>query len=210
MKLIIFDMDGVLVDACEWHRIALNHALLQISNYEIPAKDHIKKFNGIPTRSKLQILLEMGAIKFEDIKKIEDLKQEKTLLAIENYASYDEQKVKMMKEIRSQGIKIACYTNSVRMTAEAMLRKTGLLDYIDLLITNQDVKKHKPDPEGYNFCIDKFGLEKNKCAIIEDSEVGIEAARKSGANVFTVNGPQDVSIDLIRRILHESFDPDGG
>ena len=49
-KLIIFDLDGVLVDACEWHRVALNKALKEVSNYEISLQDHYSTFNGIPTR----------------------------------------------------------------------------------------------------------------------------------------------------------------
>ena len=59
-KLVIFDLDGVLVDACDWHRIALNRALKQACDYEISPEDHYSTFNGIPTRVKLQKLTEMG------------------------------------------------------------------------------------------------------------------------------------------------------
>ena len=61
-KLVIFDLDGVLVDACEWHRIALNEALKKVCNYEISLEDHYSTFNGIPTRVKLEKLTEMGKI----------------------------------------------------------------------------------------------------------------------------------------------------
>ena len=52
IKLVIFDLDGVLVDACEWHRAALNKALLEICDYEISQEDHYSVFNGIPTKVK--------------------------------------------------------------------------------------------------------------------------------------------------------------
>ena len=45
MKLVIFDLDGVLVDACEWHRVALNEALKEVCNYEISLEDHYGEFN---------------------------------------------------------------------------------------------------------------------------------------------------------------------
>ena len=58
IKLVIFDLDGVLVDACEWHRAALNEALYEVCNYKISMDDHHSVFNGIPTKVKLQKLTE--------------------------------------------------------------------------------------------------------------------------------------------------------
>ena len=54
VKLVIFDMDGVLVDACDWHKGALNKALLELCNYQISEKDHYSIFNGLPTKTKLK------------------------------------------------------------------------------------------------------------------------------------------------------------
>ena len=48
IKIIIFDLDGVLVDACEWHRLSLNAALKEIANFEISVDDHYANFNGLP------------------------------------------------------------------------------------------------------------------------------------------------------------------
>ena len=79
VKLVIFDLDGVLVDACEWHRLALNEALKEVSDYEISLDDHYKTFNGIPTQVKLDKLTEMGIIEEHHHKEIYDLKQSKTL-----------------------------------------------------------------------------------------------------------------------------------
>ena len=62
IKLVIFDLDGVLVDACEWHRAALNEALYEVCNYKISMDDHHSVFNGIPTKVKLQKLTEWGVI----------------------------------------------------------------------------------------------------------------------------------------------------
>lgn len=198
IKLIIFDMDGVLVDACEWHRVSLNQALKDISNYEISIEDHYKDFNGIPTKIKLQILLSRGIIKLEDMHHIERLKQEYTIKIIKNFAHPRQEKIELMKYLKNKGCKIACYTNSIRKTAELMLNNSDLLKYLDLLITNEDIIKSKPDPEGYLFAINHFNVSKDETIIIEDSPIGIEAAKKSGAFVLEVKNQDYVNINLIK------------
>ena len=57
IKLIVFDLDGVLIDSKELHYESLNLALLEIDNqYIISEEEHIKKYDGLPTNKKLQIL----------------------------------------------------------------------------------------------------------------------------------------------------------
>ena len=92
IKLVIFDLDGVLVNACEWHRVALNEALRDVCNYEISLEDHYSTFNGIPTKKKLDILKECGIIREEDIGK--SLQQETK----QDFGSHRE-------ELQSQGRK---------------------------------------------------------------------------------------------------------
>jgi HAD superfamily hydrolase (TIGR01509 family) len=198
IKLVIFDMDGVLVDACEWHRVALNEALKKICNYEISLEEHYKEYNGIPTKIKLEKLATRGIISNSLFEKIEDLKQEKTIEAIEKYASIRKEKIELMKFLKEKNIKIACYTNSIRKTAELMLEKTGILEYFDLVITNQDVKYPKPDPEGYNFCMKKLNISLDNTIIIEDSPKGIQAAESSGAFVIKVKNQDEVDVNLLK------------
>ncbi len=200
-KLIIFDMDGVLVDACEWHRIALNEALKEVCNYEISLEDHYNFFNGIPTKVKLKKLNNLGIIKEEYFEKIENLKQEKTIKIIKKYAKQRQEKIDLLKYIKSKGVKTACYTNSIKMTAELMLKKTGVLNFLDLLITNQDVKNPKPDPEGYLLVLENLNISKTNTIIIEDSPKGVEAATLSGCRVLKVKNPEEVNIELIKDIL---------
>ena len=85
-KLIIFDLDGVLVEACEWHRVALNLALREICKYEISKKDHYSIFNGIPTKVKLQKLTEMGVLPLEKHLEVYRRKQEITIETIKRLA----------------------------------------------------------------------------------------------------------------------------
>jgi HAD superfamily hydrolase (TIGR01509 family) len=194
-------MDGVLVDACEWHRVALNEALKEVCDYEISLEDHYKIFNGTPTKIKLKKLSEMGVIKEESFQKIEEIKQQKTVETINKFANLRQEKIELMHFLKSKDIKIACYTNSIKMTAKLMLEKTGIFEYLDLLVTNQDVQNPKPSPEGYLLCLKKLNINKNDAIIVEDSPKGIEAARSSGCYFIQVNNLEDVTKKLFEEII---------
>lgn len=197
-KMIIFDLDGVLVDACEWHRVALNESLRQISNYEISMDEHISTFNGIPTRKKLKILSKKGLIDPDLEDEIYKLKQHKTLEIIKRCATIRQEKINLLKELRNKNLKVGCFTNSIRETASLMLSMTGILDMFDVIITNQDVQEPKPSPEGYNKIINMYNFDKNEIVIVEDSPKGLQAAISSGCRVLQVDNPDEVNFDLLK------------
>ena len=201
IQLVIFDMDGVLVDACEWHRAALNEALKQICNYEISLEDHYKIYNGIPTKVKLQKLTNLGILEEEKQQQVYEKKQQLTLDTINRLATLQPEKINLIKALKNKGIKVACYTNSIRKTAELMLNKIGVLDELGTLLTNQDVKMCKPDPEGYLFLVDKYGIDKRNVLIVEDSPKGKAAAYASGCNVLEVKDPTEVNLEKIKEHL---------
>jgi len=200
-KMVIFDMDGVLVDACEWHRIALNEALQEVANYTISIEDHNNIFNGIPTKKKLEILKTNKILKEDDLEKIFILKQKNTIKIINQMCKERKEKIELMNFLNKKNIVICCYTNSIRETTELMLGKTGILHYFQKVLTNQDVKEPKPSPEGYKKCINLFNMKETEVIIVEDSPKGLESARKTNATVVKVNNPTEVTIDLLKDIL---------
>jgi len=200
-KLIIFDLDGVLVDACEWHRVALNAALKEVCDYEISLEDHYEIFNGIPTKVKLQTLTDMGIVSKKQHQKVYDLKQTKTVETINKLAKIRDEKIVLLETLKDKGYSLACYTNSIRLTANLMLEKTGIYHLFDKVLTNQDVKKSKPDPEGYELLMSHFGASKKQTLIVEDSPKGILAAQASGAKLMKVENPDCVDLDSFRGII---------
>jgi len=200
-KLIIFDLDGVLVDACEWHRVALNQALKEICDYEISLEDHYTTFNGIPTRVKLKKLSDMGVVNIKQHDLVYNRKQELSINIIEKNAKLDISKINMINELKKKGHVVACYTNSIRKTAYLMLTKIGVIDLFDYILTNQDVKESKPDPEGYEFIVNYFNFKKDNVIIVEDSPKGKQAAYASGCNVLEVENPSEVDINLFKEII---------
>jgi HAD superfamily hydrolase (TIGR01509 family) len=201
IKLVIFDLDGVLVNACEWHRIALNKALKEICDYEISLEDHYCTFNGIPTKIKLKKLTELGIIPKEKHEKVSERKQDLTVEIINHNAFYRKEKVEMIDYLHSKGILVACYTNSIRRTAVLMLEKTGVLQHLDYLLTNEDVENNKPAPDGYLLLLDKFNVKTKDVIIVEDSPKGIAAAKAAGCNVMKVSNADDVDKDLFKGLV---------
>lgn len=212
LKLVIFDMDGVLVDACDWHKDAFNQALEELCGYKISDEEHYAEFNGLPTKTKLAKLAEKGIVK-EDKKlhkEINNLKQENTIRIIEESCVYDNSKVNLVSWLKLKGIKVACFTNSIRKTAELMLDKCGVLSELDLLVTNQDVKEPKPSPEGYLKVLKHFNISPQDAMIVEDSPKGIKAATAAGCKIMKVDNATQVYTENMRRFIHESFDSNGG
>lgn len=196
-EAILFDLDGVLVDACELHRRALNFALTAVSGYEIESQDfHL--FEGRPTKVKLKMLAGMGHIREEDIPEICRVKQEMTIRCANSMFHRDQIKTNLFSRLKHAEVKIAVVSNAVRETVEHLLRLIGVSQYVDLIISNEDVEHPKPDPEGYLKAMKILGVNPNETIIVEDSEVGIKAAKASGAKVVAVSAVNQVNWGAFR------------
>lgn len=200
MKLIIFDLDGVLVDAKIIHFNALNEALGH--NYEITWEEHLSIYDGLKTNQKLEILTEKKGLPIGRYKEIWDKKQEFTLKKLKNIQQSN-QLVECMKNIVSEGYKIAVCSNSIRKTVLTVLSKLGIIEYMDLIISNEDVKNSKPHPEMYWKCMSMIGVLPEETLIVEDSPYGLLAASRSKAHIFRVKTPNDVTWNNITNKLNE-------
>ena len=87
-----------------------------------------------------------------------------------------------------------------------MLDRANVSKYIEILITNQDVEKQKPDPEGYSLICNKLDVDPVDVLVIEDGKYGIEAATRAGCNVLAVSSPDDVNIDTLSAKINELLD----
>ena len=191
IECVLFDLDGVLVDACEWHYEALNNAMQDIIGIEISREDHINKYNGLPTAVKLRML----GIEEQIALRIEELKQINTFEIIAQRAETMFEKQELHSYLKSQNIKIACVTNSIRTTATAMLRQTGQIEFIDLLVSNGDVQKNKPHSDCYDFAINALGVDPSVCLCVEDSPNGKKAALASKAEfLWEVKNSSEVTL----------------
>lgn len=202
IKAILFDMDGVLIDAKDWHFEALNKAL-RLFGHEISRYDHLHSFDGLPTRNKLRMLSEEAYLPESLHGFINDMKQQYTREIIEMKCKPVFQHEYALSKLRNQGYKIAVCSNSIRSTIEKMMQKASLLQYLDLIMSNEDVQKAKPDPEIYVTAMQRLRLAPQECLVLEDNKNGIKAAVDSGARLLRVNDIYDVNYLNIKARIDE-------
>ena len=201
IKAILFDMDGVLIEAKDWHYEALN-AALRLFGMEIQREDHLAVYDGLPTRRKLEILSKTRGLPKKLHAFINELKQARTLeLAVERCRPMFIHQYALHR-LRQDGFHLVVCSNSIRNSIEVMLRHADLLRHIEFFLSNEDVVKAKPDPEIYTAAIVRLGLTPGECLIVEDNENGIRAARASGAHVMEVATVDDVTYDRICRAIN--------
>ena len=198
-KLIIFDLDGVLVEAKNIHYEALNKAL---GEYAISWNEHLSTYDGLKTSQKLDMLTKEKDLPVEDHKRIWEDKQNFTLEALSNL-EINPNLLSTISRLSSEGYKIACCSNSIRKTVLTVLAKLGLIEFMDLIISNEDVLNSKPHPEMYWQAISKMECLPEETLIIEDSPYGLLAAARSKSYILRVKNPQEVTYNNISNKLNE-------
>lgn len=205
-KAIIFDLDGVLVDSKHIHYDALNLALGSINTkYVISRKDQDSIFEGMTTRSKLDILTHTLGLPKELHDYVWTLKQQYSAAMFKSLPR-DEELVDLFKIIDGHGISIGVASNSIRQTLTNCLQAIGVWEYVEVSLSNEDVKNPKPNPEIYNMCMAMLDSTPTSTIIFEDSEIGKQAARQSNAFLVEVNGRKDLSVRLISNKIVSYFE----
>lgn len=203
IKAVIFDMDGVLIDAKDWHYESLNQAL-SIFGFEISRYDHLVTYDGLPTQKKLEMLtLEQGLPK-ELHTLINRMKQKYTLEMIVTRCRPVFHHQYALSNLRHAGYRLAVCSNSIRQTIDMMMQASSLAQYLDFTLSNEDVKSPKPDPEIYLKAIATLGFSPDECLVVEDNEKGIRAAKASGAHLLKVESVMDVNLKNIKAAIAEA------
>jgi beta-phosphoglucomutase len=200
IKAVIFDMDGVLIEAKEWHYEALNRALA-LFGFVINRYDHLVTYDGLPTGKKLEILSCDRGFPRALHKFVNELKQQYTLELVNSHCKPRFNHEYALSRLRQEGYTLAVASNSVRKTVDLMMEKASLTGYLDFMLSNQDVRRAKPDPEIYNVAIAKAGVTPEQCVVVEDNHHGIEAATRAGANVLRVQSVADVTYSRIKSFI---------
>ena len=199
IQLIIFDLDGVLVEAKNIHFDALNEALGE--KYSISWSEHLSTYDGLKTNQKLEMLSERKGLPKELHKEIWDTKQKITLQKLKKLEPNDIL-IDLMGSLSNSGYKIAVCSNSIRKTVLTVLSKLGIMEYMDLVISNEDVKNSKPHPEMYWKAISMMGCLPEQTLIVEDSPYGLLAASRSKSHILRVKNPSEVRFkNIIKKLV---------
>tara|TARA_B110000967_G_scaffold178213_1_gene192848 strand:+ start:269 stop:1636 length:1368 start_codon:yes stop_codon:yes gene_type:complete len=190
VKLVIFDLDGVLVEAKNIHYDALNQALGK--EYSIDWNEHLSVYDGLKTNQKLEMLTERKGLPTELHSQIWENKQKYTLEMLKKLQP-NQILQSVMNALVEDGYKVAVCSNSIRKTVLTVLSKLGIMEFMDLVISNEDVKNSKPHPEMYWKAISMMSCLPEETLIVEDSPYGLLAASRSKSHVLRVTKPQDVT-----------------
>lgn len=197
IRAVVFDMDGVLIDAREWHYEALNRALALLG-YEISRYEHLTTYDGLPTARKLQMLTVERGLPVQLHGFLNSLKQQYTLELVATRCRPVFHHEYALARLKQAGYSLGVASNSVRRTVHEMMERSDLLRHLDVVISNEDVERAKPHPDMYLRAMESLGVSPDQTLIVEDNDNGVRAATAAGAHVMVVDRPDDVTLDAIQ------------
>jgi beta-phosphoglucomutase len=202
IKAVLFDMDGVLIDAKDWHYNSLNKAL-SLFGMEISHYDHLVTYDGLPTKKKLEMLTLERGLPIQLHNFINDIKQDLTFQL--GYAkckpNFTHQYA--LSNLKTLGYKMVACSNSIRKTMDILFERAAIINYFDFYLSSDDIREPKPDPEIYKLAMTKLGFQPEECLILEDNENGIKAAKASGAHLLIISDVNDVNLENITNRISE-------
>ena len=200
-KLVIFDLDGVLIDSRDMHYDALNRALAKVDEkYVITREEHLSVFDGLPTTRKLELLTEKKGLPVVEYDTIWQDKQTATL-DIFSELKPDYELMHYFQQLKEKGYSIAVASNSVRNTVKLVLLRLGLLEFVHYHLSNEDVFRSKPFPEMYWRCMIACNALPKDTVIFEDSHIGRQGALDSGSHLIAIEDRPDLTQSKIDKVF---------
>jgi HAD superfamily hydrolase (TIGR01509 family) len=182
-----FDLDGTLVDSSPHHEVAFKKVLA--NGYpELAACFDYEVMKGKKT---LDVFRELGITGIEQLTTLTETKQRYYREFIQGgeislYPSGD----KLLEYLKSLGKKLFLITGSSHQSTYSVLESCKISDFFDGIITSDDVKLNKPNPDIFLLGLSRFNLDPQQTLTIEDSLNGVEASQKAGIDVVMVNNPK--------------------
>ncbi|MFC1621748.1 HAD family hydrolase [Candidatus Omnitrophota bacterium] len=175
-KASIFDLDGVIVNTVSQHFKAWQKMFKEYGK-DFTFEDYKEKVDGIPRTDGARAILK--DLSEDELKKAGDKKQGYFLeyLESEKIAVYNTT-IDLIKDFKEKNLKIAVISSSKNCLP--ILKKVGLVDLFDVIITGNDTTKGKPDPQVFLMAAEKLSIKPEECVVFEDAVLGVEAAKRAG------------------------------
>jgi beta-phosphoglucomutase family hydrolase len=181
-KGIIFDMDGTLVDSMPAH---LNAWQATCEAFDIPFdREWFYTLGGMPTiktayaiNEKYQLDCDPVLLAESKLRLFDDIPHKGDVIP----ATFN-----VLKQQKALSKKIAIGTGCQRRHADELLEVTGLMPYLDAVVTSNDVENHKPNPDTFLEAAKRIGVEPKDCIVFEDTELGRSAAISAGMDCYLV------------------------
>ena len=183
---LVFDLDGTLIDSMPAHFQAWCEALAQAGAPGVLAEDVFYAMGGRPTKDivveinrESKLNLDPSAVAFA---------KKNAFLKLLDQVTLNEEVIAYARSWRGK-VPMAIATGGSRLVVEKTLLALELSDLFDEVVTADDVKAGKPDPEVFLLAAEKLGVAPEKCVAFEDAVPGIVSAQAAGMKVITVPAP---------------------
>lgn len=191
-KGALFDLDGVIVDTAKYHYLAWKR-LADSLGFDF-SPEHNERLKGVSRMRSLEILLEVGGLSFSEREMLE-MADRKNAWYVEYLSTLDERELlpgsrAYLESLRGRGISVAL--GSASKNARLILDRCGITGLFDAIIDGNAVSRAKPDPEVFLKGAEALGLTPAECAVFEDSQAGIEAAKAGGMIAVGIGSPDSL------------------
>lgn len=183
LKLVILDMDGTLFDTTDVNYYSYKEAIAEYG-YDVDHDFYKNEINGKHYKE----FLPLFATDDPELMEIIHDKKKELYPKHLNKARLNEGLIQTVRALRKTGVMAALVTNASKKNVFDIVECFGLTKDFDLIITQEDISKPKPDPESFIMAMEHFGVKREETIIYEDSGVGLEAAKRSGAEYCQVYG----------------------
>lgn len=183
IKGAIFDMDGVVVDNHQFHFKAWM-AFAEKYNFQLNAEIYRDKFNGKTNADLFKMIF--GTVSEGKIKELADEKEGMYQKLYAEHMKAHTGLIDFLDYLKKQKIRIALGTSAPTQNVDFTLDALKLRSYFEVIVDGAQVERGKPDPQVYQLCCMKLGLEPKSCVVFEDSLAGLESGERAGCKIVAV------------------------
>jgi HAD superfamily hydrolase (TIGR01509 family) len=181
---ILFDMDGVLINSEPLHEFTLLELSGQFGR-RFENESELQQFKGLPEVSIASLLKEIFPAVTLENHEITRLRLE-LLLANFHVVEMIEGALEFVKRCKAASFRLGLTTSAARIIQQLAFEKFGLAKYFDAVVTGEDIKRGKPDPEPYLLTAGRLTQPASACMVIEDAVSGVISGKAAGCFVVGI------------------------